>query len=106
MTSFNLGSITPNSLRDTIASNNGYKWKKPYSNSVCDSHTPNLEMLMHLKITFTSIPWQDDDMGNSSIACQGFGDLVRHELAGDQVGGDHVGPDLVRSYWRRTVITI
>ena len=40
----------PNSLVDTIASNNGYGQKMPYSNSLTDSHTQNLEMLSHLKM--------------------------------------------------------
>ena len=45
----------PNSLIDTIASNYGYRRKLPYANllthSLTYSHTPNLEMLSHLKIS-------------------------------------------------------
>ena len=39
----------PNSLIDTIASNNSYRWNLPYANSLTHSHTPNLEMLSHQK---------------------------------------------------------
>ena len=46
----------PNGLIDTIASNIGYKWKMPYANSLTHSlthsHTPNIEMLLHLKMGF------------------------------------------------------
>ena len=40
----------PNSLIDSIATNNGYGWKIPYANLLTHSHTSNLEMLSHLKM--------------------------------------------------------
>ena len=40
----------PNSLIDTIASNNGYIWKMPYANGLTHCNTANLEMLSHLKL--------------------------------------------------------
>ena len=46
----------PDSLIDTIASNNGYRRKMPYPNLLTHSHTPNLEMLSHLK-TALQVIW-------------------------------------------------
>ena len=44
-----------NSLIDTIASSNGYRWKRPSANLLTHSETPNLE-IPHLDLTLQQTP--------------------------------------------------
>ena len=75
----------PNCLIDTIASSNGYGRKIPKSYSLTYNHTPNLEMLSHLKFNLFIVIFKDSLKSFCRVYSVSVDDKLKNKIPSNEM---------------------